>query len=322
VVDVGDFSDQGGCLQREWEAGQRSTGIRRDYRAEDVIRLRGPVAADHALARSGARRLWELLGREDAVRALGAITGHHAVQMVQAGPQAIYLTGGPVSGDSELDPFELTMAMIEAGAAGILFEDRLPSPRGDGHLGARVLIPTSEHIRTLNSARLAADVASVPCLIMARTHAHETSLLTSDADERDHEFLTGERTAAGLHLVRPSMYARVRRALACAPYADLLWLETSTPNLAEARAFADIIYSQYPGKLLAYSCSPAFDWAHLDDASIAEFQEALAAMGYRFQFIAATGSHGPNESIPGSVPDDRLPSARRPERVQVAVSAG
>jgi isocitrate lyase len=135
--------------------------------------------------------------------------------------------------------------------------------------------------------------------VIARTYAHETSLLTSDTDERDHEFLTGERTAEGLHLVRPSMYARVTRALAYAPYGDLLWLETSTPNLAEARAFADIIYSQYPGKLLAYSCSPTFDWAHLDDASIVKFQEALTAMGYRVQLIATTGSHGGNrESAP------------------------
>ena len=320
MVDVGDFSGQGGCLQREWEADQRSTGIRRDYSAEDVIRLRGPVAADHALARCGARRLWELLGREDAVRARGAITGHQVVQMVQVGPQTVYLSGWPMSGDGDRDAFKLTMAMIEAGAAGVLFEDRPPSEYG--HLGARVLIPTGEHIKTLNSARLAADVANVPCLVIARTYAHETSLLTSDADDRDHEFLTGERTAEGLHLVEPSMYARVTRALAYAPYADLLWLETATPNLAEARAFADIIYSQYPGKLLAYSCSPEFEWAHLDDASIAEFQEALAAMGYRFQFVAAAGSHGPNDSTPGRVRDDRPASTRQQERAQFAVSAG
>jgi isocitrate lyase len=402
VVDVGDFSDQAGCLQREWEAGQRWTGIQREYSAEDVIRLRGSVAEDHAMARRGARRLWELLGREDAVRALGAITGDQAVQMVQAGLQAIYLSGWQVSADGNLaaqtysgqslhpassvpqmvrrinnamlcadqiawpkrpagstaseqqwvapivadaqagfggglDAFMLMKAMIEAGAAGVHFEDRLPSQKAYGNLGGRVLIPTGEHIKTLNAARLAADVLNVPSLVIARTYAHETSLLASDVDERDHEFLTGERTAEGFHLMQPGLYARVTRALAFAPYADLLWLETSTPNLAEARAFADIIYSQYPDKLLAYSCSPAFDWAHLDDASIAKFQDALTAMGYRFQFITATGFHAPNDSIPGYARDDlststRLQEAIKPdaettepagskERVQFAVSA-
>ena len=159
-----------------------------------------------------------------------------------------------------------------------------------------MLIPTGEHIKALSAARFAADVADVPSLVISRTYAHETSVLASDVDERDHEFLTGERTAEGLHLVQPGLYARVTRALAFAPYADLLWLETSTPSLAEARAFADILYSQYPGKLLAYSCSPAFDWADLDDASIAQFQDALAALGYRFQLIPATGGHASDDS--------------------------
>ena len=361
MINVGDFSDQAACLQREWETGQRWIGIQREYSAGDVIRLRGPVAEDHALARRGARRLWELLGREHAVQALGAITGNQAVQMVQAGLQAIYLSdwqaatdgnpaaqtysgqspysassvpqtvrrinnamlgadqttwpkrpagsitpeqqwAAPIVADaqagfaSELDAFELMKAMIEAGAAGVHFDDRLSSQTGYGHSGEKVLIPTGEHIKTLNAARLAADVLNVPSLVIARTYAHQASLLTSDADERDHEFLTGERTADGLHLVQPGLYARVTRALAFAPYADLLWLETSTPNLAEARAFADIIYSQWPGKLLAYSCSPEFDWADLDDMSIAQFQGALAAMGYRFQFITTTGLNAPDNS--------------------------
>ena len=184
-----------------------------------------------------------------------------------------------------LDALELMKAMIEAGAAGVHFEDRLSSQTGHGHPGRSVLIPTGEHIRTLNAARLAADVLNVPTLVIARTHAHETSLLTSDTDERDHEFLTGERTTEGLHLVQPGPYFRVTRALAFAPYADVLWLEAPTPNLAEARAFANIIYSQYPGKLLAYSCSPAFDCSQLDDASIAQFQDGLTALGYRLQLM-------------------------------------
>jgi isocitrate lyase len=373
VINVGDFSDQAACLQREWETGQRWTGIQREYSAGDVIRLRGPVAQDHALARRGARRLWELLGREHAVQALGAITGDQAVQLVQAGLQAIYLSDRQVATDgnpaaqtcsgqspasarsvpqavrrinnamlgadqttspqrpagsitpeqrwvapivadaqaglaSELDTFTLMTAMIEAGAAGVHFDDRLSSQPGYGHSGEKVLLPTGEHIKTLNAARLAADVLNVPSLVIARTYAHQASLLTSDADERDHEFLTGERTADGLHLMQPGLYARVTRALAFAPYADLLWLETSTPNLAEARAFADIIYSQWPGKLLAYSCSPEFDWAELDDMSIAQFQDALTAMGYRFQFITAAGPSAPGNSISasrGHAPDGR-----------------
>ena len=386
MINVGDTSDRAACLQREWETSQRWTGIQRDHSAEDVVRLRGPIAEDHALARRGARRLWELLGREDAVQVLGAITGNQAVQMVQAGLPAIYLSGWQVATDgnpaaqtcsgqspypaspvpqtvrrinhamlgadqtagpkrpagstpeqrwvapivadaqaglaSELDAFKLMKAMIEAGAAGVHFEDRLSSQTEYGHPGEKVLLPTGEHIKTLNAARLAADVLNVPSLVIARTCAHETSLLTSDVDERDHEFLTGERTAEGLHLVQPGLYARVTRALAFAPYADLLWLETSTPNLAEARSFADIIYSQYPGKLLAYSCSPAFDWADLDDTSIAQFQGALATMGYRFQFMTTTGPDAPDNSTSASHGHarDAMPTGSK-EKVQFAESA-
>jgi isocitrate lyase len=197
----------------------------------------------------------------------------------------------PIVADAEAgsggvpDAFELMKSMIEAGAAGVHFQDLSPEK------GGKVLIPTGQHVKTLSAARLAADVLDVPALVIARTGAHSASLLTSDVDERDHEFLTGERTAEGFYRVRPGLYARVRRGLAFAPYADLLWLETSTPSLAEARAFADIIYSQYPDQVLAYSCSPSFNWqAHrLDDEWIAKFRTELAAMGYRFQFIAAPG---------------------------------
>jgi isocitrate lyase len=177
--------------------------------------------------------------------------------------------------------------MIEAGAAGVRFEDQLPSGQARGRRGGKVLIPTGQHIETLTAARLAADVLDVPALVIARTAAHEAALLSSDSDERDHEFLTGERTAEGLHRVEPGLYACVTRGLAFAPYADLLWLETPAPNLAEARAFARIIHSQYPDKLLAYSCSPSHRWrAEPDDASVARFQRELAALGYRFQLTA------------------------------------
>lgn len=207
----------------------------------------------------------------------------------------------PVVADAEegcgdvLNAFELMTAMIEAGAAGVRFEDRLssrPSSERKGRdLSEKVLVPTGQHIKTLNAARLAADVLDVPALVIARTAATTATLLTSDDDERDHEFLTGERTAEGFYRVRPGLYACVTRGLAFAPYADLLWMETATPNLAEARAFAQIIHSQYPDKMLAYSCSPSCDWrAHLDDADIARFQKELAAVGYRFQFITPAGA--------------------------------
>ena len=272
-ITVETITEQAANLRKAWETDRRWSGIRRDYTAEDVIRLRGSGSGEHAVARRGAQRLWELLQSEGTVPALGAVT----------------VGGLP-------DAFELMKSMIEAGAAGVLFEDLLSSEAKHGHVGSKVLVPTGQHIRTLNAARLGADVLDVPTLVIARTHAHSASLLTSDVDEQDHEFLTGERTAEGFYRVQPGLYARVTRGLAFAPYADLLWLETSTPNLAEARAFADIIYSQYPDQLLAYSCSPSFDWrAHLDDASIAKFQQELAAMGYRFQFIASPEFQAPQQ---------------------------
>jgi isocitrate lyase len=357
------ISQQAANLRESWETDQRWAGVRRDYTAQDVIRLRGSVVEEHTLARRGANRLWELLHTEDAVRALGAITGNQAVQMVKAGLQAIYLSGwqvaadgnlagqtypdqslypansvpqmvrrinnallradqiawserstdscapkqqwlAPIVADAEagfggpLNAFELMKAMIEAGAAGVHFEDQLSSEKKCGHLGGKVLIPTGQHIKTLTAARLAADVLGVPSLVIARTDAHAATLLTSDVDERDREFVTGERTAEGFYRVRPGLYSCVTRGLAFAPYSDLLWMETSTPDLAEARAFADAIHSQYPDKMLAYNCSPSFNWrAHLDDATIAKFQKELAAMGYRFQFITLAGFHALNQSM-------------------------
>lgn len=200
--------------------------------------------------------------------------------------------GGP------LHAFELTKALIEAGAAGIHFEDQLASEKKCGHLGGKVLVPTGQFIRTLVAARLAADVMGVPTLIIARTDANTATLLTSDIDERDHPFLTGERTPEGFFRVRAGLDQAIARALAYAPYADLLWCETSTPNLNEARRFAETIHRDYPGKLLAYNCSPSFHWKkHLDGATIARFQRELAAMGYKFQFITLAGFHTLNYAM-------------------------
>lgn len=199
--------------------------------------------------------------------------------------------GGP------LNAFELMKAMIEAGAAGVHFEDQLSSEKKCGHMGGKVLVPTQQHIRTLVSARLAADVLGVPTVLIARTDSLGANLITSDVDERDRRFIKGEPTAEGFHRTRPGMDAAVSRALAYAPYCDLIWCETSTPDLDEAREFAEGVHAQYPSKMLAYNCSPSFNWKkHLDDHTIARFQKELGAMGYRFQFITLAGWHALNAS--------------------------
>ncbi|MFB7761111.1 isocitrate lyase [Streptomyces xiamenensis] len=200
--------------------------------------------------------------------------------------------GGP------LNAFELTKALIEAGAAGIHYEDQLASEKKCGHLGGKVLVPTSAHIRTLNAARLAADIAGVPTLVVARTDALAASLITSDTDERDARFCTGERTPEGFHRVRPGMASAIARGLAYAPYADLLWMETGTPDLGQAREFAEAVHARYPDRMLAYNCSPSFNWrASLDEDQIAKFQRELGAMGYRFQFITLAGFHSLNHAM-------------------------
>jgi isocitrate lyase len=188
--------------------------------------------------------------------------------------------------------------MIEAGAAGVHFEDQLASEKKCGHLGGKVLIPPSQFERTLTAARLAADVADVPTLVIARTDALSAALLTTDVDERDRPFLTGERTAEGFYRVRAGIDAAIARGLSYAPYADLLWCETSTPDLDEARVFAEAILDRFPERLLAYNCSPSFNWKqHLDDDEIAGFRKELAAMGYRFQFVTLAGFHALNASM-------------------------
>ncbi|PSK97243.1 isocitrate lyase [Haloactinopolyspora alba] len=210
----------------------------------------------------------------------------------------------PVVADAEagfggpLNAFELAKALITAGAAGVHYEDQLAAEKKCGHLGGKVLVPTSQHIRTLNAARLAADVSGVPTVVVARTDALAATLITSDVDPADQPFLTGERTAEGFHRVRAGVEPVIARALAYAPYADLLWVETGTPDLELAGQVAEAVHARYPGKMLAYNCSPSFNWkANLDDATIARFQRELAAMGYRFQFITLAGFHQLNHGM-------------------------
>jgi isocitrate lyase len=339
-------------LQMRWKTEPRWRGVERPYTAEDVIKLRGSVKVKHTIAEMGAERLWSLLHSEDYVAALGAMTGAQAVQQVEAGLKAIYLSGwqvaadanvagqmypdqslypvnsvpevvrkinnafmrsdqiqhaegrndvhyfAPIIADAEagfggtLNAYELMKAMIEAGAAGVHFEDQLASAKKCGHLGGKVLVPTQEAIQKLVAARLAADALDVPTILLARTDANAANLLTSDIDERDREFVTGERTVEGFFTVQAGIEQAIARGLAYAPYADLIWCETSEPNLNEAKLFADSIRDIYPNKLLAYNCSPSFNWKKkLDDVTIAKFQRELGAMGYKFQFITLAGFH-------------------------------
>jgi isocitrate lyase len=338
----------------------RFDGIERPYSPEDVARLRGSVPIEHSLARRGALRLWELLHEEEPIRALGAMTGNQAMQMVRAGLKAIYLSGwqaaadantagamypdqslypanagpelakrinrtlqradqiehleggtkrdwfAPIVADAEagfggpLNCFEIMKAYIEAGAAGVHFEDQLASEKKCGHLGGKVLIPTQAAIRNLDAARLAADVSGVPTVLVARTDAESAKLITSDVDERDRQFLTGERTPEGFFRLKDGtgLDHCIARGLAFAPHADLLWWETSHPDLGDARAFAEAVHAKYPGKLLAYNCSPSFNWAaKLDAETIAKFQRELGAMGYKFQFVTLAGFHSLNHGM-------------------------
>jgi isocitrate lyase len=236
------------------------------------------------------RRINNALLRQDQIeRAEGEVTQDWLAPIV-ADAEAGF--GGP------LNAYELAQSLIQAGAAGIHWEDQLASEKKCGHLGGKVLVPIQQHIRTLNAARLAADVAGVPTVIIARTDALAADLLTSDVDERDQEFLTGERTTEGFYRVRPGLDAVIARGLAFAPYADLLWVETGEPDIELARRFAEAIHARYPGKKLAYNCSPSFNWKrHLDDEQIATFQADLAALGYAFQFITLAGFHAVNHSM-------------------------
>jgi isocitrate lyase len=237
------------------------------------------------------RRLNNALRRADQIEwAEGSANGRYWLAPIVADAEAGF--GGV------LNAFELMKAFVEAGAAGVHFEDQLASEKKCGHLGGKVLVPTQQFIRTLTAARLAADVCDAPTLIVARTDALSATLITSDVDERDHEFLTGERTPEGYFVVESGLDSAIARGLAYAPYADLVWFETSTPDLGEAHEFADAIHESFPGKLLAYNCSPSFNWKkHLDDDEIAGFQSRLGELGYKFQFITLAGFHALNESM-------------------------
>ena len=233
------------------------------------------------------RRINNALLRADQITTAEGDASTHWIVPIVADAEAGF--GGP------LNAFELMKAMIEAGAAGVHFEDQLASEKKCGHLGGKVLVPTNQFVRTLNAARLAADVCGVPTVLIARTDALSAKLVTSDADPADEGFLTGERTAEGFFRVRDGLEAAIARSLAYAPYADIVWFETSTPDLGQAREFAQAIHEEFPGKLLAYNCSPSFNWrAHLDDETIASFQQQLAELNYRFQFVTLAGFHSLN----------------------------
>jgi isocitrate/methylisocitrate lyase len=236
------------------------------------------------------RRLNNALRRADQIETAEGTNGRYWLAPIVADAEAGF--GGP------LNAFELMKSFIEAGAAGVHFEDQLASEKKCGHLGGKVLVPTSQFVRTLTAARLAADVCEVPTILVARTDALSATLITSDVDERDHEFLTGERTPEGYFFVQPGLESSIARGLAYAPYADLIWFETSTPDMQEAADFAEAIHERFPGKILAYNCSPSFNWKrHLGDDEIATFQQELGRMGYRFQFITLAGFHALNASM-------------------------
>jgi isocitrate lyase len=346
------------ALTKDWAENPRWKNVKRNYSAEEVVRLRGSVQIDHTLAKRGSEKLWNLLHTEPFVNALGALTGNQAMQQVKAGLKAIYLSGWQVAGDANLagemypdqslypansvpmvvkrinntfqradqiqwsegkndidffapivadaeagfggvlNAFELMKSMIEAGAAGVHFEDQLASVKKCGHMGGKVLVPSREAVEKLNAARLAADVSGTPTILVARTDAEAADLLTSDVDDNDKPYLTGERTPEGFFRTKPGIEQAISRGLAYAPYADLVWCETGKPDLAFAKKFAEAIHAKFPGKMLSYNCSPSFNWKkNLDDATIAKFQKELGAMGYKFQFITLAGFHALNYSM-------------------------
>lgn len=347
------------ALLTDWTVNPRWKGVERPYTAEEVITLRGSYEIDYSIAKMGAEKLWKKLNSQDFVAGLGALTGNQAIQEVEAGLEAIYLSGWQVAADANLagemypdqslypansvpmvvkrinnallradqiqvvngvenkkdylvpivadaeagfggnlNAFELMKSMIESGAAGVHFEDQLSSAKKCGHLGGKVLVPTQEAVNKLIAARLAADVMGVPSVIIARTDADAANLLTSDIDERDHKFITGERSPEGFFYVKNGLEQGIDRGLSYAPFADLIWLETSTPDLEQARKFAEGIHAQYPDKMLAYNCSPSFNWAaKLSKKEMETFREELAAMGYKFQFITLAGFHALNTSM-------------------------
>src|SRR5512139_735729 len=345
-------------LENDWATNPRWEGVTRKYPASEVVRLRGSIQLHYTLAEMGATRLWHLLHTEPFIRALGALTGNQAVEMVSAGLKAIYLSGWQVAGDANdalqmypdqslypvssvpnvirklnnalvradqiqhmqgksdiywfapifadaeagfggpLNTFELIKAMIEAGAAAVHLEDQLSSLKKCGHMGGKVLVTTHEFIPKLIAARLAADVLGVPTIIVARTDSLGANLIRAINDPVDEKFATGEQTVEGYWTVRGGIEYAIAKARAYAPYADMLWCETSKPDIGEAREFAQGVHEKFPGKMLAYNCSPSFNWKRkLSDAEIAAFQDELGDLGYRFQFITLAGFHTLNASM-------------------------
>jgi isocitrate lyase len=345
-------------LENDWATNPRWEGLTRKYPASEVVRLRGSIQLHYTLAEMGATRLWHLLHTEPFIRALGALTGNQAVEMVSAGLKAIYLSGWQVAGDANdalqmypdqslypvssvpnvirklsnalvradqiqhmqgrddiywfapivadaeagfggpLNTFELIKAMIEAGAAAVHLEDQLSSLKKCGHMGGKVLVTTHEFIPKLIAARLASDVLGVPTLIIARTDSLGANLIRAINDPVDEHFATGEQTVEGYWVVRGGIEYAIAKARTYAPYADMLWCETAKPDLGEAREFAQGVHEQFPGKMLCYNCSPSFNWQrNLDEKSMATFQEQLAELGYKFQFVTLAGFHTLNMSM-------------------------
>ncbi|NLZ98924.1 MAG: isocitrate lyase [Micrococcus sp.] len=285
----------GGQAVQQVKAGLRSIYLSGWQVAADA-NLAGHTYPDQSLYPANSvpqvvRRINNALMRADQIEwAEGVQSVEDYLVPIVADAEAGF--GGP------LNAYELMKSMIDSGAAGVHWEDQVASEKKCGHLGGKVLIPTSHHVRTLNAARLAADVAGTPSLIVARTDAEAATLLQSDIDERDHQFLTGERSSEGFYYIKNGLEPSIARAKAYAPYSDLLWMETSTPDLDVARQFAEAVKADFPDQMLAYNCSPSFNWkANLDDATIAKFQRELASMGYTFQFITLAGFHSLNYSM-------------------------
>ncbi len=355
-----DKKQQAIILADEWRSNSRWNNVKRDYTAQDVVRLRGSVQIEHTLAKNGANRLWDLINtssKKGYVNCMGALTGGQAMQQAKAGIEAIYLSGWQVAADANtsetmypdqslyaydsvptivrrinntfkradeiqcarninpgdkefidyflpivadaeagfggvLNAYELMKNMISSGASGVHFEDQLAAVKKCGHMGGKVLVPTSEAVQKLTAARLASDVMGVPTLLLARTDAEAANLLTSDVDDNDRRFLTGKRSSEGFYHVKNGLEQAISRGVAYAPYADLVWCETGTPDLGFAKEFAEAVKKENPNQILAYNCSPSFNWQkNLSDPQIASFQEDIAALGYKYQFITLAGIH-------------------------------
>lgn len=348
------------AIQKDWDTNPRWKNVKRNYTAEDVVRLRGSLQPEYTLAKRGAEKLWDLVNgssKKGYVNCMGAITAGQAMQQAKAGIEAIYLSGWQVAADGNtsetmypdqslyaydsvptmvrrinntfqradeiqwsrgispddaegldyflpivadaeagfggvLNAYELMKNMIGAGAAGVHFEDQLAAVKKCGHMGGKVLVPTQEAVQKLLAARLASDVMGVPTFVLARTDAEAANLLTSDVDANDQPFCTGERTAEGFYKVNNGLGQSISRGVAYAPYADLVWCETGVPDIGFAREFAQALQAENSEQLLAYNCSPSFNWKkNLDDSQIASFQEDLSALGYKYQFITLAGIH-------------------------------